>query len=153
MLEGVDVNSQTADLADELAIALKSPVEIGQFCTTCVEPGGETIPDPELTLQLVLPLIEATMLATVTVGTAFDHLPDNLSFSLYGAHELWPLLLHLNKATTRSEFVGPTFTVVKQSSTGLMMDALRMARAVGASRLSAGQMVYGDLTLRKVPAP
>ena len=152
MFESYDVSSLSADLAADLASAAKSPVEVSQFCVPCYEPGGVLIADPELTLELVLPLIADTMTEVINVGSAYDYLPDNLSYALYGAHDLWPLLLRLNGAAIRADFVGPTFTTVRQASAGLLLDALKLARTVRALRVGSGPVAYGDLTVRKIPA-
>jgi len=153
MLHSYDVTSLSADLVDDARNASKSPIETSRFCVPCYEVGDELIVDPETTVELVLPLIEETMVEQIKVGDRWDCLPDNLSYALYGAHDLWPLLLRLNGATNRADFKGPVFRIVSPSLVGPLLEALRLCRSVQVNRLRETPAVYGDLTLRRIPAP
>ena len=144
-------SSQAVDLLDEVALARKNPIEIGQLHARIVEPGGLTMADPEWALQPVLGLLRETATEVIAIGRQYDHLPDLLSRALYGTHDLWPLLMHLNGAGTRAEFRGPRARVVSPASGPQLLRALRFARARAQAADARGIPAAGDLTVRAVP--
>ena len=142
--------SSAVSIADEVALGKDAPVDPGNLHRTFVEPGGMPMADPEWDVERFMPLIEGKT-ERVTIGRQFDHLPDNLSFQLYGTYDLWPLLMRLNGALTRADFVGPDFVVVRASQVGVVMDAYKKARQTVVKLREAGSIpAHGDLTVRPV---
>jgi hypothetical protein len=151
MLEQYDPPTISTDLPGEVAAALLSPVEIAQFFSNVVEPGGLTIPSPTWWLEDLMPLIETEWTTVVNYGSTYDYKPDSLSKFLYGTHDLWPLLLTLNNAETRADFVGPTFTVVRTTALFNLVAAMQLAQQRAAAAFGGVAPNYGDLTIRQIP--
>jgi hypothetical protein len=149
MFEQYDPPTLSPDLPGEVAAAASSPLEISNFYSRMVTPGGIAILGPEWTLYDLMPLISLTMTEVLNLGNTYDYMPDTLSRVLYGTHDLWPLLLDLNNASCRAEFTGPNFIVVKQGSAPLLLQAFALAAARAAQATANGIPSYGDLTLHR----
>lgn len=148
MLEQYDPPLAGPGILSEVDAARASPVEVAKFYSNVVEPGGLTIPSPVWYMADLMPLVREEYTQVISPGRAFDGLPDTLSKSLYGTHDLWPLLMELNHAGTRAAFVGPDFVVVRVSALFNLLAAMRLAAARAAA---APTPAYGDLTLRQIP--
>ena len=140
-------NSTKPDLRAEIAAARKNPLEVGNLHTRFrLASSGVEMADPEPAYQPLVEYLELDVEAR-DLGTEYDYAPDLLSFTLYGTHDLWPLLLQLNRAPSRADFRGPVFRVLKAGAVGRILDVVKTSkRRVERS----GVPEVGDLTLRPV---
>ena len=145
MLEAFD--SVKPDLIDGIKHARTNPIEIANMSSSFVDTGGFVMADPEFALQPYEGFLEASI-AESDFGTLYDHLPDVMSFALYGTHDLWYLLMRLNGASVRGEFRGPVLRFYQPGVvSGILMTAMKQAKRRVAS---APVPQMEDLTLRPV---
>jgi hypothetical protein len=138
------------DLPGEVAAAASSPIEVSNFYSLVTMPGGIRIAEPIWLLDDLVPYIQANLTTTGSYGAQYDYLPDSLSKDLYGAHDLWPLLMALNGVSAREDFVGPTFVVLRTAAAATLRQAFALA-AKRAAADTAAAAPAADLTLIPVP--
>ena len=142
-------NSSSADILEEIEKASENPTVVSrQFSHFVQAETGLTMVDPEWCLAPLAPFLDE-MSFTGDFGTTYDHLPDKMSFEIYGTHELWPLLLKMNGATGRHNFRGPKLRYVRSEYAPRLLEMLRFGLA-RAERIDASKPVVGDLTVREV---
>ena len=138
------------DLRDEIAAAKNNPLEPGKqhhhFATA-----GVTMADPEWDTSPLAPLLD-TLLLEAEFGVQYNHLPDKLSFDLYGTSELWLLLLKANNALGRHDFVGPKFKYFSQDRVATLLAVLRFGQERGDRDDANGIEAVDDLTVKTVYA-
>jgi hypothetical protein len=125
-----------------------SIAEPGKLSALIRTSDGYLMADPEWELERYMPLI-SELSELYEFGHSYDYMPENLSYKLYGSYDLWGLLMKLNGITTRSEFIGPTFTVVRPESVGMLIMILMRARRTALAQ-SKKKIQYGDLTIRPI---
>lgn len=142
-------DSSSPDLVEEIDKAATNPTVIARQYRHFVQDGSDlAISDPEWDLAPLAPLLEE-MTDEADFGTDFDYMPDKMSKELYGTHELWPVLLRINKAMTRSQFRGPRLKFIRADMSNKLLSMLRFGytRAEAADK---AMPVVGDLTVKKV---
>ena len=140
-------DSVKPDLLDGIKHAKTNPIEIANQSFTFVDSNGFAMTDPEFALQPFEGSLEASI-AESNFGTVYDHLPDAMSFALYGTHDLWYLLMRLNGASVRGEFRGPVLRFYQPSiASGILLNAMKQVRR----RIATVTPIQTqDLTLRPV---
>jgi hypothetical protein len=140
-------DSTKPDLVDSQVHAASNPLEISHQCARFLDPAGVEMFDPEMAVAPFDGALEV-QIDEADFGTKYDCLPEALCFDLYGTHDLWYMLMRINGATTRSEFVGPRLKFYRAvSSSGTLLDALKLAkRRVDATPVLAAE----DLTIKRV---
>ena len=141
-------DSSQPDLVDEVAAAKTNPMEPGRQYRTFVL-GGVEMKDPEWEMGPLAPLLE-TMTDVMDFGTTYDYMPDKLSFELYGTHELWLVLLYINGAKHRGEFVGPALKYIRPAFSADLLQLIRFGVTQAAVADAAGVQVVDALTVRTV---
>lgn len=147
-LDQYDINN--ADILDDIAAAPKNPLEPSRLFAKVIEPGGMIMASPEWSLGPVASYLE-TMLDTTDFGNQYDCMPDKMSKELYGTHELWMLLMHVNNVANRADFRGPVLRYVRAYSIPLLLSVLKIGRD-RATEETARHSTFGDLTIRKIYA-
>jgi hypothetical protein len=142
-------DSSSPDLVEEIDKAATNPTVIARQHRHFVQSGTDlTMSDPEWDLTPLAPLLDE-MTDEADFGTDYDYMPDKMSWELYGTHELWPVLLRLNKAMTRAQFRGPRLKFIRADMSNKLLSMLRF----GINRAEAADKsmpVVGDLTVKKV---
>lgn len=146
MFESYDPASP--DLLDEIAKAKGSIVNIGELHQLYTL-SGMSMADPEWTLQPLLPLLESYT-ETGDFGDTYNYLPDIMSKRLYGTHELWPILMHLNGVGNRAEFVGPKIKYLRPTAGTVILNMLKFGRDRMEKINARGVPEIKDLTIRRV---
>jgi hypothetical protein len=143
-------NSQHADLRDEIAAAKSNPLvpsrQHHHFTSY-----GTLMADPEWDTGPLAPLLE-TILQESDFGDQYNHLPDKLSQDLYGTGELWLLLLKVNSAMGRHDFVGPRLKYFARESVGTLLQILRFGQERADRDDASGIEAVTDLTVKTVYA-
>lgn len=146
MFDSYDPSSP--DLLDEIKKAKGSIVNIGELHRLYTLAGME-MADPEWTLQPVLPLLDQ-YIETGEFGDTYNYLPDIMSKKLYGTHELWPLLMHINGVANRADFVGPKIKYFRPTAGTVILSALKFARDRMEKANAKEIPEVADLTIRRV---
>ena len=141
-------NSSKPDLREEIEAAKTNPLEPSKQHRHFISKGIK-MSDPEWDAAPLAPLLQ-TMLAERDFGSAYDYLPDKLSYDLYGTHELWQVLLRVNSAMGRHDFVGPRFKFIKESAVPTLLDILRFGATRAERENLNGIELTEDLTVRTV---
>jgi hypothetical protein len=141
-------DSSQPDLRDEITAAKTNPLEPGrQYRTFAI--GGVAMKDPEWEMEPLAPLLD-TMYAENDFGTTYDYMPDKLSHELYGTHELWLILMRINGAKHRGEFVGPVLRYIRPAYAADLLQMVRFGVTQAAVADASGIQVVDDLTVRTV---
>ena len=142
-----DLNN--ADIVDDIESAKTNPVVIARQHRHFVQAEtGATMSDPEWDLAPLAPLLEE-MADEADFGSDYDMLPDKMSKELYDTHELWPVLMRLNKVATRHDFRGPRLRFIRPDLAGKLLAMLRFG-ITRAETADASIPRVGNLTVRKV---
>ena len=143
-------NSSSPELRAEIKESAKNPTVIARQYGHFLQAGtGLLMSDPEWCLAPLAPLLDG-MAEEKDFGTAYDYMPDRMSYELYGTHELWPILLRLNGAEGRHAFVGPRLRYIRADSIGRFLEMLRFGVARAERADSRPPLEAGNLTVREV---
>lgn len=145
-----EFNIDGVSIPEDIEQAKTNRLVIGRHHTHFIESqSGMKMSSPEWTFKPFAGMLDLIQLRA-DFGTEYDYVPDKMSFELYGTHELWPLLLHINGVTDRSMFRGPTLQyidpVYKSTIEGMMHFSL--IRAERSDKLGIPDL--GNLTVREV---
>lgn len=147
-----DYRSSRPSLREERDLGLANPLDLGRTFPVLTAPGGRQVGGYASTFERYVPLVRERWTKVFEAGDdRYRHWPERLSFDLYGTEDLWYLLMRLNYALTRFDFVGPRFTTVDVNHVGKLLDVCRKSQKDAADR-GAMQLNYRDLTLRPVVA-
>jgi hypothetical protein len=73
-----------------------------------------------------------------------------MSKELYGSHEMWPILLQINKAKDRAAFRGPVLKYIAPEYIGQFLDMVRFGRKRAMAADAVGITAITDLTIKSV---
>jgi hypothetical protein len=142
-------NSSATDLPQEIKFSKTNLLENSKQSTKIQLDDNITMLNPEWNLPILSSLINE-MVKTENFNTKYDYLPDKLSFDMYGTHELWQILMHINGANTRIEFIGPELKFIDTWYIPRLLDILKFGRnRVEKSNLNT-ILRYQNLTIKEV---
>lgn len=140
-------SGKVQDIIEEYQLAKNSIIEVQSHQKKIIDEMGNTFKNPQFQFDPFLDLIKETMLLKVNGNHEFDYKPEHLSYTLYGSHDLWYLLLRLNGCMSRNDFIGPIFNVIKMENINDVLNILRSSqRTVEKSSIYE----YKDLTIRPI---
>ena len=141
-------DSSSPDLVEEIDLAAENQLVIASQYRHYTLDGIE-FADPQWDMAPLAPLLD-TMTSTSDFGTKYDYLPDKMSKELYGTHEMWPILLLLNKAKDRSAFRGPKLKFISPEFINQFLDMVRFGRKRALAADEIGKTAITDLTIKAV---
>ena len=143
--------SKSATVSGEYDLMKDSPILVSRlFSSYAMKDGSIAISDPAWELGIYERLINDDMMEEVNVNDSYNYLPDKLSHELYGTSEMWPILLKINKARSRMEFIGPKIKIIKAEKLNDLLKIFSIARERIIRRERGTRHIITDLTVRQV---
>ena len=134
-------------LEEELEHSRTNPLVVGNTYSR-ISMGDTEIGGFGTPFDSFLPLVKEQWTYDYTApDVRYNYWPEKLSYDRYDTEDLWYVLMRLNNAFTRSEFIGPNFVCVAGRHAGKI---LKLCKRIHLESRTPEREVYMDRTLRPV---